>query len=83
MGTPAARKGAVNWTVLLKAAGIEEPPGYVETVASYEQRPYEAPKQKVKREQRDKRSSRLAPAPVSDVAPRVAQGQRPRIPGLD
>jgi len=39
----------MNWTEILKAAGIEEPPGYRETLAEIKCSPYAKPKKKAKK----------------------------------
>jgi hypothetical protein len=39
----------MDWTKILKDAGIPEPPGYRETVDSFVERPYEKPVKKAKK----------------------------------
>jgi hypothetical protein len=39
----------MNWTKILKDAGIPESPGYRETIESFVERPYEKPIKKAKK----------------------------------
>ena len=36
----------MNWTEILKAAGVDEPPGYLETLEAIAQDPYVKPSRK-------------------------------------
>ena len=40
---------AMDWTEILKAGQIEEPPGYQETLAAIKAEPYVKPKKKAKK----------------------------------
>ncbi len=37
----------MNWTEILKAAGVDEPPGYLETLEAIAQKPYVKPSRKL------------------------------------
>lgn len=39
----------MNWSEILKAGQIEEPPGYLETVEAIKKKPYVKPKKKAKK----------------------------------
>ena len=47
--TPTHYAAAMDWTKILKAGQIEEPPGYRETVEAIKAEPYVKPKKKAKK----------------------------------
>lgn len=57
----------MNWTEILKAAGVPEPPGYVETLETITEKPYVKPSRKLhktpKRKVKSSNERNQSPAP--------------------